>query len=238
MHTFTARLATAWMAAAALVTLSARAEVVVWDQSAFGLAPGFNVSTQLSLNDFQLDAATAVGGLRVWLTEGRVEFGGNGVADGHFESFSGLLAWSLWTDVAGAPGAIEASGDNGPVGIVDTGLNTVVLLGEDIFEVTVWFDAPVLLAAGRHWLGLREGPAGMPDDGSELLWSPVQPPTLGTGQFWFDDGQHRTGLNGPSQGEAAFQLLGATDLPTPGSLALSTVGLLAYGWTRRRRPGG
>ncbi len=70
------------MAAAVLVAASVHAEVVVWDQSAFGLAPGFNVSTQPSLNIFQLDAATAVSGLRVWLTEGRVEFGGNGVADG------------------------------------------------------------------------------------------------------------------------------------------------------------
>lgn len=109
--------------------------------------------------------------------------------------------------------------------MVGTGQNAVFPGLEDIFEVTVTFDAPVLLAAGRSWLGLREGVRGSAMDGTEVMWLST-PGQVGAARWFFLDGQNLANLQGPTQLDSAFQILATQQVPEPGSAALVALALL------------
>lgn len=108
--------------------------------------------------------------------------------------------------------------------MVGTGQNAVFPGLEDIFEVTVTFDAPVLLAAGRSWLGLREGVRGSAMDGTEVMWLST-PGQVGAARWFFLDGQNLANLQGPTQLDSAFQILATQQVPEPGSAALVALAL-------------
>ncbi len=214
---------------AAAATAPAYAEpVVLWDQSNFGIGIGPVASTTVPLNDFELLAPTAVSGFRVWMRDNSansVVNPGDGLANGVFTDFSGVLSWYLFADNNGTPGALLESGDALAPQVVDSGQDAVGPFLDDIFEVTVNFAAPVNLAAGRTWLGIREGLRGSAMDGSEVLWmgTPVQ---QGEQRWFFRDGQHLADLQGPAALDAAFQILGTQQVPEPGSAPLVALALL------------
>lgn len=226
--------------AAAVATAPAHAvPAVLWDQSNFGVGIGPAASTTVPLNDFVLGAATAMSGFRVWMRDNTADAlgsPGDGLANGVFTSFSGVLSWYLFADDNSAPGVLLHSGDALAPQVVDTGLDAWPPFQEDIFEVTVTFDAPLNLAAGRTWLGVREGLRGSAMDGTEVLWMST-PGQVGAARWYYLDGQNLADLQGPAQLDAAFQILGTQQVPEPGSAALvaaAALGLLTATGRGRR----
>jgi hypothetical protein len=200
---------------------------VLWDQSNHGIGIGPAASTTVPLNDFVLDEPAAISGFRVWMRDNSANATnpGDGLANGVFTSFSGVLSWYLFADDNDSPGALLQSGDALAPQVVDTGQDAWAPFLDDIFEVTVTFDAPVNLAAGRTWLGIREGLRGSAMDGSEVLWMST-PGQVGAARWFFLDGQNLADLQGPAQLDAAFQILGTQQVPEPGSGALAMLALL------------
>lgn len=201
---------------------------VLWDQSNHGIGIGPAASTTVPLNDFVLDAPSSITGLRVWMrdnTDGALVNPGDGIANGVFTNFSGVLSWYLFADDNSAPGALLHSGDALAPQVVDTGLDAWAPFLDDIFEVTVTFAAPLNLAAGRTWLGVREGLRGSAMDGTEVLWMST-PGQQGAARWYFLDGQNLADLQGPAPLDAAFQILGTQQVPEPGTGALALLALL------------
>lgn len=215
------------MAALAAAPLAQAVPSVLWDQGDFSHGTGAAASSTLPLHDFVLAAPTAVSGFRVWMRDNidsATAYPGDGLANGVFTDFSGVLSWYLFADSGGTPGALLASGDALAPLVVDTGENALPLLFDDIFEVTVDFAAPVNLAAGRTWLGVREGLRGSAMDGSQVLWMAASANQGATGWF-FADGQNQADLQGPAPLDSAFQILGTQAVPEPGGGALVVLAL-------------
>lgn len=215
-------------AVAAAASSAPAAPAVLWDQSNFGMGIGPAASTTVPLGDFVLAAPAAISGFVVWMrdnTANAIGHPGDGLANGVFTSFSGVLSWYLFADDNSAPGALLHSGDAVAPQVLDTGQFAIFTELENIFEVTVDFAAPLNLAAGRTWLGIREGLRGSAMDGSEVLWmtTPVQ---VGAARWYFLDGQNLADLQGPAALDTAFQILGTQRVPEPGSAALAALALL------------
>lgn len=219
--------ATACAVAAAASSASA-VPAVLWDQSNVGMGFGPSASTMAPMGDFVLAAPAAVSGFVVWMRDNAASsfaHPGDGLANGIFTSFSGVLSWYLFADDNSAPGALLHSGDALAPQVVDTGQFAIVPELENIFAVTVSFAAPLNLAAGRSWLGIREGVRGSAMDGTEVLWM-GSPGAAGAARWFFMDGQNLADLQGPAELETAFQILGTYQLPEAGSAALAAMGLL------------
>ena len=213
--------------------LNAKA-ALLWDQSEFGhLGPGFIASTILELGDFELAAPATVTGFRVWMMDGPPGFwGGDGIDDGQFRSFSGALSWYLYADARDAPGALLASGTEWAADVADTGLHTVISYTDGVFQVTGSFGAGVALPAGRSWFGVREGTVGGVYDGSTVLWQGSTVAAVGAPRYAFWDGQNQTDLQGPMELDLAFQLFGQP-VPEPATTGLLLAGLVTLaGWRR------
>ena len=82
---------------------------VLYDQSDFGIGTGPEAGQLLSANDFVLAAPASIRGFKVWMKDGNAAFGGgDGVADGVFRSFSGILSWYFFADAVSP--AAQAAG--------------------------------------------------------------------------------------------------------------------------------
>lgn len=225
-------------AAAAALALAASlqagaAPTVLYEQSDFGIGTGPEAAQLLSANDFVLAAPASITGFKVWMKDGNAAFGGgDGVADGVFRSFSGILSWYFFADAGDAPGALVASGNAVAPAIVDTGVDTVLDV-DDIFEITVDLPVEIAFAAGRGWFGVREGAVGSAYDGTSITWMGAQA-TQGAGRYTFWDGANLGNLQGPDPIDAAFQLSGHA-VPEPAPLALLVAAALAALVLRRHR---
>jgi len=68
--------------------------------------------------------------------------------------YTGSIAWSIYANTAGLPGASVASGSATPTGIA-TGASAFGLA-----EYSYAFAVNVLLGPGTYWIGLHNGPTG------------------------------------------------------------------------------
>jgi len=223
--------------AIAALTLAAAVHAVaaptlLYDQGDFGMGIGPEAAQLLSANDFVLAAPAAISGFRVWMRDGTLSGGGDGVADGVFRSFSGTLSWYFFADAADAPGALIASGSVVAPSVVDTGVDTL-FESDDIFELTVTLPVELALGAGRGWFGVREGVVGGAYDGTSIVWMGALA-AQGAGRYTFFDGAGLGDLQGPDAIDAAFQLVGHA-VPEPSSLALLAAAWLAAVALRRPR---
>jgi len=225
----------ALLALAVAASLQANAApTVLYDQSDFGIGIGPEAAQLLSANDFVLAAPASISSFKVWMRDGNVAFGGgDGVADGVFRSFSGVLSWYFFANAADAPGALIASGNAVAPAIVDTGVDTFID-PDDIFELTVELPVEIELEAGRGWFGVREGAVGSAYDGTSITWMSAHV-TQGAGRYTFWDGANLGDLVGPSPIDAAFQLVGTVPEPAPLALLAAAV-LAAMALRRPRRP--
>jgi hypothetical protein len=101
-------------------------------------------------------------GFTAWLSDNVAD------DDGVLDSFSGTLGWAIYSDNAGQPGTLLASGQDTAPTLTDTGVQDAS--GCDIVRVDAGFPSAVVLPAGRYWLALHEGNWGSPSDGSIVWW--------------------------------------------------------------------
>ena len=142
---------------------------VLWDQSDFSQFSGVTATGTLPMGDFIVGQSVQITDFTVWMRDSTLMAGGDNLANGLFNSFSGRLSWYVWRDAAGAPGALLASGNTVPL-VVDTGVDSTSAFNspaEDIFRVSGVLAQPLELAeAGHYWFGIREGDVGEAIDGT------------------------------------------------------------------------
>lgn len=200
----------------ALIANAASANIIVYDNdvpppSVDSLALSdtrvalFNFDNYLRVDDFELDSAATLSGLRWW---GANFFG----ADDRF-----LI--TLYEDSAGFPG----------LGIASLVFNAVAsspspyVLGgfAPILEYEIAMPDINLMAQTRYWLGVQSVAQG------GWGWAPSR--NAGTALYNVNGGSW---LNGTSN--AAFQLLGRATVPVPGTILLLLAGLAGVGAIRSR----
>ena len=134
-------------------------------------------------NDFLLPASGSLNGFTAWLSDDVAD------DDGVLDSFSGTLGWAIYSNNAGQPGTLLASGQDTAPTLTDTGVQDAS--GCDIVRVDVGFPSAVSLPAGRYWLALHEGNWGSPSDGSIVWWQYAN--QVDFNQMYFSGSWHPTG---------------------------------------------
>ena len=176
-----------------------------------------------------LAAPAEVADFTVWLSDPSAALGGDGLANGTFTNFSGVLSWYFFEDDAGLPGDMIASGTTATV-VGDTGVDRTDN-DEDIFRVSGGIDAPLALAAGTYWFGMREGMPGQLEDGTTILWL-SHDGVSGAFTKLFLDGETPGDLNEAPSLDNAFVL---RSVPEPTTLVLLSMGCAALSLRRRTR---
>lgn len=202
----------------ALIANSASANIIVYDndvpEPSVDTLPLsdtsvalFNGDNYLRVDDFELDAAATLTGLRWWGTN----------LFGAAENF--LI--TLYQDTAGVPGASIANFLSSAVPSSPSPylFNGFVPLQE--YEISM--PDINLMAQTRYWLGVQNVAQGLSGWG----WAPSR--NAGTSLYNVNGGSW---LNGTSN--VAFQLLGRATVPVPGTLLLLLAGLMGVGAVRRR----
>ncbi len=118
---------------------------------------GREMSSFIAADDFKLSTAVSLTGAAFWSSSN---------IDPFASQFSGVVGWAIFSDNAGAPGALLASGADAAPALTDTGLQ---ILGTEEFRIDITLP-PTLLTAGTYWLGLHENSLGTPTDGTSIYW--------------------------------------------------------------------
>ena len=150
------------LAAAPAQPARAAGPTVVWDESRFVTLTSNNITGTVIANDFLLRGARSLSGFTAWLSDDVAD------DDGVLDSFSGTLGWAIYSNNAGQPGTLLASGQDTAPTLTDTGVQDAS--GCDVVRVDVGFSSAVSLPAGRYWLALHEGNWGSASDGSIVWW--------------------------------------------------------------------
>jgi hypothetical protein len=176
---------------------------------------GLNITGYRVVDEFRLSSAATVGGVRFAAS--------SSIPGGFAGAFGGQVAWAIYEDAAGSPGALIRAGASTPAANVKTG--QVHLCQCDEHQVDFYFE-PLSLLAGTYWLELHEGSGLTADDGTDVYWSTAA--AVG--------GRARLGALGDLPDHAldattAFDLL--EPAPEPGTLSLLAIGLVAL-WPAAR----
>jgi hypothetical protein len=132
-----------------------------WYEGFIDTQSGGNISSYVSATDFYLQNPRTIGSLDAWI-------GDSGPENGHLDNFSGSLSWAIYSDSAGNPGTLVASGHDATPQLLDSYLN--FNSGGDIVRVRIELEPRPSLSAGTWWLALHEGSWGSADDGSGVYW--------------------------------------------------------------------
>lgn len=151
----------------------------LWYGGYLDASNGGNITSAVSASDFYLGAAATIGSIDTWI-------GDAGPNNGVFDGFNGTLSWALYSDSAGDPGTLIASGSDTTPKVLDSGLD---MIGDrDVARVRIELRPRPTLAAGTWWLVLHEGAWGSPGDaGSNIFWSRSSSLLYSTSRYSFDE---------------------------------------------------
>jgi hypothetical protein len=197
-----------WCVACVVATGVSRAGVVYSappNQSGGSDANGF-----LEADDIEIAVPTRLGIFNFWTFQ-------TSAAD-----YTGFIEWSLRSDSGGMPGASVISATT-PATFVSTG-KTAFGLSEFVYT----FATDITVNPGRYWLVLHNGPnTAIPPTNFFWEWS--------NGNAGDSLSQDLALPNQPWLGNFAELALQVQDIPEPGSLLLSAVGLLGICLARCRK---
>lgn len=204
----------------------------IWVQDDFRQSSSVDASDFLPVNDFTVAAPAVLGRFTAWLSDASAS--GDGIANGVFTSFSGVLSWYVFGDAAGSPGVLLGSGAASNLVVTDTGVDRTDGTNEDIFRLSGDVTPGFVLGPGTYWFGIREGLVGSAADGTDILWLSHNGVT---GQFakLFLDGAGISGLNSAPNGDNAFTLGTLEAVPEPSTLVSLGIGLAALARRLRRQ---
>jgi hypothetical protein len=206
------------VAAAALMCVGAANASVIYNNGAPNGANGNEATNWTQTEDFSFGSNTVVGGAGVYL-------GG----DGSLASWDGHLQYTLWSDNAGDPGALLASGE--PVHFVtDTG--PAFIAGGDSYLVTFNFLTPFTALGGQTYhLGIHTGAVGN-NNRDDIYWVTTALNSTNTGRESYDSMYNNWSDNGQ---EHAFYLTDGAAVPEPAEWALLLMGFAGLGAALRVR---
>lgn len=229
------------LGAAGLLALSLASQAPaapVVSQNSLGAGEGVGASIFLPVDDFNVTQTTTLDYFRVFLADSSPLLGGDGLANGVFSSFSGVLSWYIFADAALLPGALVASGTAVGVTVNDSGVDRI---GEDVFYVSAFFGAGLgagpVLDPGHYWFGVREGVPGAAFDATGIRWLGATTLTDAPAKI-FLDGAGISNLNEAPSQDLTYNIVGTVhDVPEPATGGLLAAGLLALmaATSRRRR---
>ncbi len=145
-------------------------------------------------------------------------------------AYVGSVAWSLFSNVASAPGVSLFSGLATVAG-VPTAASTGFGYGIYTFDIPL---VAITLSAGSYWLALHNGPLTNTTSAGDMTWATSGVVGLPGAGVYFD------GSSWVSTGnEHAFRIDGNPTVinptPEPGSIALVLAGLALCGALRQKR---
>ncbi len=191
---------------------------VIFNNGLPDLQNGFDISSLIAAEDFTLGVQTTITDIRFWSLEGT----------GFFSGYTGSITWQIYSNAGNTPGVLLASGTTSAV--------TQALTGRELITYTALYESQndfsvgsVLLDPGTYWLGLHNGPLSTipTSGGDEFYWETTSPnSTFGSR---YDSAPFGDNVWDETVGiQRAFQISGITSVPEPSTLALFSLGGLAF----------
>ncbi len=133
---------------------------MVWNQNDFSTDNAWNISSFVTASDFTLSETGTISAIELWIWT---------IQDA---DFSGTLSWAIYTNDAGVPGSLLASGTDPSTRVVATGVTVPPPYSSyTMRQVRASMRTSLTLAAGTYWLVLHEGAWGSATDGTATLWA-------------------------------------------------------------------
>lgn len=187
---------------------------VIYNDGSPNKANGNEMTEWIQSEDFTLSTSQTIAGVKFWDFQ-------------NANSYNGSISWFIYSDNAGVPGSILDQGNVASTRTV-TGMYVPASYSEYENEFST---GNLTLGPGTYHLGLHNGPTS-DTSRAEFYWETTSlngTPTgdevnLQAASAWSNNGQ-----------EHAFELLGSTATPEPGSFLLLGLGGIALGGLRRLR---
>jgi hypothetical protein len=187
-------------------------QTLVFDNGDAGKATAAREMTySVQADMFSLSRPTQLSAIRFWTVQQLPDFDGFG--------FAGSIAWQVYNDNAGKPGALVGGGVVTPAesSFSPCGYSASTLLpGCNQFDLTI---APLTLNAGTYWLGLHNGPLSLTNQNRAFFWLAA----AGANSGAMDPSPFSGAWQAPQNTKFSFQLFGADATPLPRAGVLSHI---------------